>query len=177
MGSQEHQAYLSIGSNLGNKKENLEAAVRLLEEEETIRVDAVSSFYRTQPQNYLDQDWFVNAAVKISTSLEPESLLAVLKQMERQMDADGKPFRFGPRLIDLDIIYFENWVVNSETLQIPHRRMHERCFVLVPLSDIGNEVVHPVLKQRPAELLKKIETQDSQKVILLTEEANGEIFY
>ena len=96
--------YLSIGSNIGDKKQNLKNAITRLHKLNKIEVIEVSSFYKTQPQNYTDQDWFVNAALKIKTLLDPQGLLAVLKAVEKELDRDGKPFRFGPRIIDLDIV-------------------------------------------------------------------------
>jgi len=160
---------LSIGSNKGDKKRNLEDAINRLADHEKIKVLSISSFYMTEPQNFMDQDWFFNAALKIKTSLGPEDLLIVLKQLEKILDKDGKAFRFGPRAIDLDIIYYDHLVKKTDALEIPHPRMHERCFVLVPLCDIGPQEIHPVLKLRTDELLKKIERQDTQKVMLLKE--------
>lgn len=166
-----HTAYLSIGSNVGDKKNNLETAISGLDQDHRFQVEAVSSFYQTQPQNYTDQDWFVNAALKIKTSLLPEPLLAALKQMENEIDQQGKPFRFGPRIIDLDIILYDDLVLKTQELEVPHPRMHERCFVLVPLCDIGANAVHPVLNLTSGKLLEKIEKKETQKVILLKQEA------
>ncbi len=163
--------YISIGSNIGDKKKNLENAITRLHKLNKIDVIEVSSFYKTQPQNFTDQDWFVNAALKIKTLLDPSELLAVLKTVEKDLDKDGKSFRFGPRVIDLDIIYYEDLILKTKTLEIPHPRMHERCFVLIPMCDIGAHTIHPVLKCRSDELLKKIEKQETQKVILLDKEA------
>ena len=160
---------MSIGSNRGDKKKNLEDAIHLLGKHEAINIISVSSLYMTEPQNFMDQDWFLNAALKIKTGLGPEDLLIVLKQLEKSLDKDGKAFRFGPRAIDLDIIYYDNLALKTGILEIPHPRMHERCFVLVPLCDIGPQEIHPVLKLRSDELLKKIELQETQKVILLKE--------
>ena len=162
-----HTAYLSIGSNKGEKKENLNQAINCLNRNEMIRVKEVSSFYRTQPQNYCDQDWFVNAALKIETMADPKALLDILKQIEAALDEEGKAFRFGPRIIDLDIILFGDLVLKTDHLEIPHPRMQERCFVLKPLCDLNGEIVHPVLNETPEQLLKKIERQSSQEVILL----------
>jgi 2-amino-4-hydroxy-6-hydroxymethyldihydropteridine diphosphokinase len=173
----QHLAYLSIGSNLGDKRQNLEAALSLLRSHDEMDVEGVSSFYRTEPQNYTDQDWFVNAAVKIRTGLTPEPLLAALKALEKKLDKDGKPFRFGPRIIDLDIIFYDDLVLKTERLEVPHPRMHERCFVLKPICDIGAQVNHPVLNLRADELLNNLEKQETQKVILLDEENSSEIFY
>lgn len=166
-----YTAFLSIGSNVGEKVKNLDNAVRHMAEHDHMSVLGVSAYYKTEPQNFTDQDWFINAAVKIRTDLEPLSLLDVLKDLETDLDKDGKPFRFGPRKIDLDIIYFEDRIYQSSRLEIPHPRMHERCFVLVPLCDIGPEICHPVFGLTPDVLLNKIEKQETQKVILLDKEA------
>ena len=165
-----HKAYLSIGSNIGDKKKNLNDAIRLLNNHDKITVAAVSCFYKTQPQNYTDQAWFVNAAVKIETGLDPENLLSEMITLENELDQDGKAFRFGPRVIDLDIIYYDKLILKTDLLEIPHPRMHERCFVLIPICDIGAEEIHPVLNLRSDNLLKKIEKQETQKVILLDKE-------
>ncbi len=164
-------AYLSIGSNVGDKKKNLDDAIELLVRHDKIDVVAVSPFYETQPQNYIEQDWFVNAALKIETKLNPNKLLDAIKSLENKLDKNGKSFRFGPRMIDLDIIYYENLILKTDLLEIPHPRMHERCFVLTPICDIGAHKIHPVLNLRSDELLKKIEKIETQKVILLDKEA------
>lgn len=166
----QHIAYLSLGSNIGDKKKNLNNALARLHDHDKIDVTGVSSFYRTEPQNFTDQDWFVNAAVKIKTQLSPEGLLTALKDMENSLDKDGKPFRFGPRIIDLDIVFYDDLVLKTQHLEIPHPRMHERCFVLIPICDIGAQTIHPVFKLRSDELLQKIEKQETQKVILLDKE-------
>ncbi|RLB86292.1 MAG: 2-amino-4-hydroxy-6-hydroxymethyldihydropteridine diphosphokinase [Deltaproteobacteria bacterium] len=160
-------AYLSIGSNKGDKRENLNQAIDCLNQHKRIQVLGVSSFYRTQPQNFEDQDWFVNAALKVKTPAEPGELLDILKQIENSLDKEGKAFRFGPRIIDLDIILFQDMVLKTDHLEIPHPRMQERCFVLRPMCDIGADIIHPVLKKTPGQLLQRIEKQTSQEVILL----------
>jgi 2-amino-4-hydroxy-6-hydroxymethyldihydropteridine diphosphokinase len=166
-------AYLSIGSNKGEKKENLIQAIESLGSHNMVKVIDVSSFYKTQPQNFADQDWFVNAALKVETMVKPLTLLEILKQIELSLDKEGKAFRFGPRKIDLDIIYFEdqvlkeNLVLKTDCLEIPHPRMQERCFVLRPMCDIGADIIHPVLDKTPGQLLKIIEKHESQNVILL----------
>ncbi len=162
--------FLSIGSNLGNKVLNLNNAIAELKKHDAIEVIDVSDFYKTEPQNYADQDWFVNAAIKIETCMDPDTLLKELKIIEKKLDQDGKPFRFGPRVIDLDIVYFGDEIFKSDQLEIPHPRMHERCFVLIPICDIGAQTIHPVFNQRSDELLKKIEKQETQKVMRLDKE-------
>lgn len=160
-------AYLSIGSNKGDKRENLNQAIDCLNRHKRVQVTGVSSFYRTQPQNFEDQDWFVNAALKVETPAEPGELLAISKQIETSLDKEGKAFRFGPRIIDLDIIFFQDMILKTDHLEIPHPRMQERCFVLRPMCDIGADIIHPVLNKTPGQLLKRIEKQRSQEVILL----------
>ncbi len=164
-------ALLSIGSNKGDKAANLHLAIACLDIHEDIDVVSVSRFYKTQPQNYADQDWFVNAAVKIRCrTTDPLVLLKLLKQIESSMDKQGKPFRFGPRKIDLDIIYFEDQVFQTSELEIPHPRMHERQFVLRPMCDIDPKAVHAVLGLTIEELFNQIKTQENQAVIPLDEE-------
>ncbi len=166
----QHIVYLSLGSNIGNKQKNIKTAITLLRESENIDVVSVSSFYKTQPQNFTEQDWFVNAALKIKTALAPESLLAVLKILEKKLDKDGKQFRFGPRIIDMDIVYYDDLILKTKDLEIPHPRMHERCFVLTPICDIGADTIHPILNLQSDELLKKNQKHETQKVVLLEEE-------
>lgn len=164
-------AVLSIGSNKGDKPANLHLAIACLDTHEQIQVIAVSRFYKTQPQNFVDQDWFVNAAVKIRCrTSEPRELLNMLKQIESSMDKQGKSFRFGPRKIDLDIIYFDDRIMKTPELEIPHPRMHERHFVLRPMCDIEPGTVHPVLGLTTQALFNQIETQENQAVIPLDEE-------
>ena len=161
-------AFLSIGSNKGEKKENLDQAIHALDRHSLISVNQVSRFYKTRPQNYADQDWFLNAALEVQTKTEdPFELLKMIKEIESFLDRDGKEFRFGPRKIDLDIVYFENWVLKTGILELPHPRMHERCFVLKPICDIGPDMIHPVFQLKTSELLKTIEHEKDQEVILL----------
>lgn len=161
-------AFLSIGSNKGQKRQNLEQAIDALDRHPLITVDRISHFYRTRPQNYGDQDWFVNAALKIETKAQgPFELFDIIKKIESFLDQEGKPFRFGPRKIDLDLVYFEDWVLKTRFLELPHPRMHERCFVLKPICDIGPDMIHPVFKQKTRELLEIIEHENGQEVIFL----------
>ena len=94
----------------------------------------------------------------------------MLKTLEKELDRDGKPFRFGPRIIDLDIVYYDDLIFKSDRLEIPHPRMHERCFVLIPLCDIGALVLHPVLKLTTSKILDRIEKKETQEVFLLDKE-------
>lgn len=155
-----HLVYLSIGSNLGDKLENCRESIRRLNEDDRIAVECVSRFYTTAPVDYLDQDTFVNAAVRIRTDLAPMALLEVLQGIQRQMGQHEKEIRFGPRIIDLDIIFYDRIVLGTEALTVPHPRMHERAFVLVPLCDIDDSFCHPVLEKSLKELLSRVDTAD-----------------
>ena len=152
-----HIVYLALGTNLGDRLANLRAAIEALPSE--INVIAESKVYETPPWGYENQPAFLNMAVKCATNLEPESLLKRLKQLEVQLGRE-QSFRWGPRLIDIDILFYDNLILNSESLIIPHRRLHERAFVLVPLADIAPDFVHPVLKKTIKELLAGVNIDD-----------------
>ena len=149
-----HIVYLALGTNLGDRLANLRAAIKALSSE--INVIAESKVYETPPWGYENQPTFLNMAVKCETNLEPESLLKRLKQLEVQLGRE-QSFRWGPRLIDIDILFYDDLILKSESLTIPHPRLHERAFVLVPLADIASDFVHPVLKKMIKELLASVD--------------------
>ncbi len=159
--------FISIGSNLGKRHDNCLKGIEYLNGLFSTKVIEVSSFYRTEPVDYIDQNWFVNAIVEIDTMLAPEDLMAGLKSIEEKLGQFEKQVRFGPRLLDLDIVLFKNQVINTANLIVPHPRMHKRCFVLKPLCDINPEIIHPVFGKTAADLLKNIENSPDQKVIEL----------
>lgn len=159
-----HRVYISVGSNMGDKETNLRKGLDELNNSEKTRVIDVSRFYKTEPVDYTDQDWFVNAAACIETELDPEALLTLLKQIEKGLGRDTKTIRFGPRVIDLDILLYDDQLYESETLTIPHERMHERAFVLVPLCDIAADIIHPVKGKSMKELLGDLD-DEGQDVI------------
>ena len=161
-----HTVFLSVGSNLGDKLDNCRRGIAALGTPGLARIERVSRFFRTSPVDYLDQDWFVNAAVKITTFLSPPELLERLIGIQRQMGRKRDAIRFGPRLLDLDILLFDALVMRTETLEIPHPRMHKRAFVLQPICDIDPTIIHPVLERRVKDLLAAIE-DDDQRVIPL----------
>jgi len=154
-----HIAYIGIGSNLGDKLSQCEKAVS-----EILRIDrrkllAKSSLFKTQPVGYTSQDWFVNAVLKIETDLEAPELLRTLKMIESDLGRT-ETFRWGPRTIDLDILFFDDIEIHTEELRIPHPRIQERQFVLVPLAEIDQNLVHPVLKKTIRALLNDSQKED-----------------
>ncbi len=146
-----HTVYLSLGSNLGDRAAHIERALARLGEE-GVRVVKRSSFYQTEPVEFLTQGWFLNIAVEAETELMPRQLLRVIRQIERELGRK-RIVRSGPRTIDIDILLFGANIVRATELQIPHPRMTERRFVLVPMAEIAPALRHPVLRLTMAELL------------------------
>lgn len=158
-----HTAFISIGSNIGDKLAHCHDAIRRIKSDGIGLILATSSFYRTDPVDFTDQDWFLNAVLKVETSLAPLALLKGLQQIQTEAGRKSGGIRFGPRIIDLDIIFYDNLVLTHERLVIPHPRMHKRRFVLKPVCDIDPQIVHPGLGQNVGELLKQI-NDDNQGV-------------
>jgi 2-amino-4-hydroxy-6-hydroxymethyldihydropteridine diphosphokinase len=153
-------AYLSLGSNLGDRAANLKSAIdRLRDFGEVV---AVSSFYETEPVEVIAQPWFLNCVVKLDTEKTPEQLLAGILAIEQEMGRERKQKK-GPRTIDLDILLFGNSIVELPGLTVPHPAMHERRFVLEPLAEIAPEVRHPVLKKSILELRETLPTGQAVK--------------
>jgi 2-amino-4-hydroxy-6-hydroxymethyldihydropteridine diphosphokinase len=142
-------AYLSLGSNMGDREANLRAAIARLAE--LGRVEAESSFYETEPVEVVDQPWFLNCAAKLATELCAEELLAGVLGIERAMGRERTRPK-GPRLIDIDIVLFGEQVIDTAGLKVPHPGLHERLFVLEPLAEIAPGAVHPRLMKSVREL-------------------------
>jgi 2-amino-4-hydroxy-6-hydroxymethyldihydropteridine diphosphokinase len=137
-----HILYLSLGSNLGDRLANLRTAISSLPPK--IQLHAQSSIYETDPWGYTDQPAFLNLVIKAGTISDPFSTLAYLKAIEESMGRQ-ETFRFGPRLIDLDILFYDDITIDSPNLTIPHPRLIERAFVLFPLAEIAPDLTHPIL--------------------------------
>jgi 2-amino-4-hydroxy-6-hydroxymethyldihydropteridine diphosphokinase len=146
----EHTIYLALGSNLGDRPANLKQAIASLTPQ--IEVRAKSHVYETPAWGYEDQPKFLNQVVRGRTYLDPEPLLKHLKRLEIALGRK-ESFQNGPRLIDLDILFYDDLALNTPSLVIPHPRLHERAFVLVPLMDIDPDLVHPVSKKSVREML------------------------
>jgi 2-amino-4-hydroxy-6-hydroxymethyldihydropteridine diphosphokinase len=159
-----HIAYIGIGSNVGNKSRQCERAISEILKVGRHKLLAESSFFKTTPLGYTSQDWFVNCVIKIETDLDPLDFLKVLKAIESQLGRT-ETFRWGPRTIDLDILFFDEKEMRTEELQIPHPLLHKRQFVLIPLAEIDRDFVHPVLKKTIGELLEDLkEDQGVEKL-------------
>ncbi|NMM64791.1 2-amino-4-hydroxy-6-hydroxymethyldihydropteridine diphosphokinase [Clostridium sp. P21] len=150
-----HKAYIAIGSNVGNKENNLLSAISLINESNDIKVTKVSEFYVTKPVGYVNQDDFLNGAIEVKTLLSPKDLMEFLLKKEKDLKRE-RIIKWGPRTIDLDILLYDNLVTCDEDIIIPHPRMEERLFVLKPLADIAPYAVHPLLNKRIVDLMNKL---------------------
>lgn len=160
-------AYIGIGSNLGDPLENCITAVGFLDEMQGCHVDGRSAFYRTEPVGVEGQEWYVNAVVSLKTERSPQHLLEGLLALEKKMGRERKK-KWGPRVIDLDLLIYDERVIDEEGLIIPHPRMHERRFVLVPMGDLAPTLLHPVYGKRIIDLLDACH-DNGQDVIRLEE--------
>jgi 2-amino-4-hydroxy-6-hydroxymethyldihydropteridine diphosphokinase len=159
-----HIAYIGIGSNLGDKINQCEKAISEILKTDRHKLLAKSSLYKTQPFGYTSQDWFVNGVIKIETNLEALDLLRTLKTIESQLGRT-ETFRWGPRTIDLDILFFDDIEIYTRELRIPHPLIQNRQFFLIPLAEIDPTLVHPVLEKTVQELLNNLkEDQGVEKL-------------
>jgi 2-amino-4-hydroxy-6-hydroxymethyldihydropteridine diphosphokinase len=153
----ESTIYLGIGTNLGNRLENLHTAIEKIANFSTIL--KISRVYESEPWGFTDQPQFLNMVIKISSNLNPYQLLEKIKKIEVEMGREPI-FRYGPRLIDIDILFFDDLSLQDEKLEIPHAKLHERSFVLIPLMDISPELIHPGFNQTIKYLSSQITTND-----------------
>jgi 2-amino-4-hydroxy-6-hydroxymethyldihydropteridine diphosphokinase len=154
--------YLGLGSNLGDRTDYLVRACTILHQHPAITVQAVSSLYRTAPVGVTDQAWFLNAAVRLATTMGPPALLSVTQATERRLGRVST-FRWGPRCIDIDLLLYDNLEIYRPFLTIPHAALHERAFVLVPLYELAPDLRLPSGK-RIGDLLAPLATDDVQRL-------------
>lgn len=148
-----HTVYISAGSNIGDRSGNLQQALDMLDELLQTSVKKGSNIYISEPLGYTDQSWFYNAVFEIRTGLTPETLLFHCKRIETRMGRPVEHEKWGPRIIDLDILLYNDMTCCLEHLTIPHPELHKRKFVLLPILDLANPV-HPVLGKTMDELLE-----------------------
>ena len=156
-----HTVYLALGSNLGDRLANLKQAISSLTQQ--MEVKAKSEVYETPPWGYEDQPPFLNQVVKVQTYLDPENLLKHLKRLEVALGRK-ESFPNGPRLIDIDILFYDDLVLNKSSIVIPHPRLQERAFVLLPLMDIDPNLVHPVNNKRVHEMMASCDASGIKKL-------------
>lgn len=150
--------YLCLGSNSGDRLKLIEQAVSFLNLAQDIKLIRTSVLYETEPWGVKNQNWFLNMAVEIKTSLSPQDLLVKLQNIERTLGRNReKEIRWGERPIDIDIIFYDNLVLESDVLTIPHKFMHKRAFVLVPLLELIPDFVHPVFNITISQLYDNLE--------------------
>ena len=159
-----HIAYISVGSNRGDRLQNCRKGIEALAAPGNTRILAQSRIYMTEPVDYEDQDWFINTMVKLETANDPFQLLDEIEFIQRAAGRLRDPIRFGPRILDLDIILYDDRIINCDRLVVPHPRMHKRRFVLKPICDIDPAIIHPVLKQEMRFLLKRL-GEERQRVL------------
>lgn len=153
-------SYIGLGGNVGDVFANMQSALRSLDTNEGVSVKAVSNVYKTPPWGIENQDWFLNACAKVETSLAPQALLDECLLAEKALNRI-RDVRWGPRTIDLDVLIYGAEEIKTETLQVPHPRMHERGFVLLPMADIAPQLI---LKDKTiSQWANAIETSDIQQ--------------
>ena len=161
------RVYLSLGSNLGDRRAHIRSALAELAPVE-IEVVRISSLYRTEPVDFRPQPWFINCVVEVRTELMPLQLLRTLQAIERKLGR-RRGISKGPRAIDLDILLYEDTLVHSSALTIPHERLADRRFVLIPLRELAPNLRHPVTRRTVIEMLG--DTRDTSQVIRLKGES------
>ena len=152
-------AYIGIGSNLGDKLGNCRRGIEAIGADARNRLVGHSRFYRTEPVGKKDQEWFINGVVAVETTMSPAELMEFLLSVEKEMGRVRQE-RWGPRIIDLDILFYGDRILDEEGLQIPHPRLHERRFVLTPLKDMAPGLLHPVFHRTVAQILAGLDAAE-----------------
>ncbi|MGN0242560.1 MAG: 2-amino-4-hydroxy-6-hydroxymethyldihydropteridine diphosphokinase [Lachnospiraceae bacterium] len=153
-----HTVYLGLGSNMGDKKAYLDQAIVALSEQPEIRVGQVATYIETEPYGGVEQDFFLNTCLEIETLLTPEQLLEKTMAIEQQAGRE-RIVHWGPRTLDIDILFYDDWIVNQPDLTIPHKEVHLREFVLAPMCEIAPNLIHPVRGKSITELLETLKKE------------------
>ena len=153
--------YLSLGSNLGDRLGYVQQAAGILGTTKDIKIIATSSFYETEPWQMDSPNWFVNAIIQISTSLSPDELLIVIQRIESQLGGEHSGVRpYTDRTIDIDILFYDNKLINTEKLIVPHRFFHRRACMLVPMLEIAQDFIHPLFNKSVSQLYDELENPE-----------------
>ncbi|PLR91883.1 2-amino-4-hydroxy-6-hydroxymethyldihydropteridine diphosphokinase [Bacillus sp. T33-2] len=166
----ENHAYIALGSNMGNRFEYLKKAVLLLHSDEKIKVEVTSSVYETDPVGYTEQDLFLNMVVKVSSVLQPQDLLDVCQKIELELGRK-REIKWGPRTIDLDILLYDQDNIETEKLMVPHPRMQERAFVIIPLLEICPNITVPTMENPLNSFLASLPNKEGVRI---WKQKNGE---
>jgi len=156
-----HKAYIAIGSNLGDKEKNIKEALEIISNSKHTKINKIAKYYNTEPVGYTDQGEFLNTAIEIKTLLNPKNLMKFLLEVEKSLKRE-RIIKWGPRTLDLDVIFYDDLISSDEEIIIPHPRMEERLFVLNPLCDIAPYKLHPILNKRIIDIRDSI-LKDSNK--------------
>ena len=157
--------FLSLGSNIGDRLGYVQQAASILGTTKNIQIITTSSFYETEPWQMDSPNWFVNAIVHISTSLSPEELLIVINRIEAQLGRERSEKReYTDRTIDIDILFYDDKIMNTDKLIIPHRFFHRRACMLVPMLEIAQDFIHPLFKKSISDLYDELE--EPEQVVL-----------
>lgn len=153
--------YLSLGSNVGDRVGFLQQAASILGADNGINIVSTSSFYESEPWQMNSENWFVNAIVQISTSYSPEELLDVCQKIENQLGRKRlESYTYQDRTIDIDILFYDSKIINTDRLTIPHRFFHRRAFTLVPMLEIAQDFVHPLFNKTVTDLYDELENPE-----------------
>lgn len=156
------KAFIGLGSNLGDRRRNIERAIEELRRSKLVKIIKISNLYETEPIGGPAQDKFLNGVAGIETKITPRVLLALLKIIENEIGRSPSDIKWGPREIDLDILLCDDLVIDESDLKVPHPSLHLRSFVLEPFCEIAPHVMHPILKKNVAELFSELKSNTKQ---------------
>lgn len=154
------KAYVGLGSNIGDRIGYIQQAVKMLGEFDGVEIIKTSSFYETEPYGFKEQNWFVNAVLELEVQITPVELLRICQNVEQQLGRERTSNKYGPRVIDLDILIYDDKVMDDELLKIPHPGTYDRAYCIVPMLEIARDLEHPILKKTMSEVHMELQNID-----------------